>query len=184
MSLPTRFLLALRLLADLSLVSFFHTAGYVSSQLVIDQLNVVAADESSHVSIIESTIVSAGAIPEGAKCQFDFTTALTDVPTMIATARTLELVGVGAYLGGATLLDSKNVLTAAGQILTIEARHSSLLNTLAGGQFQSSAFDSSLTPPSVLALAGGFLKGGCDPVAATGITRKSFSSTLLRLSPA
>lgn len=133
----------------------------------------IAADEAAHVSVVESAITSLGAAAEGAKCQFDFAPALADVQTALATARVLELVGVGAYLGGATLLTDKNVLTAAGQILTIEARHSSLLNALARGQFQASPFDASLSPPAVLALAGGFLKGGCDVAGATGITRAS-----------
>lgn len=56
----------------------------------------------------------------------------------------------------------------AAQIMTIEARHSSLLNTFAGGSFQSQPFDVSLTPPSVLALASGFITGGCD-VSALGL---------------
>lgn len=66
------------------------------------------------------------------------------------------MVGVGAYLGGALLITDKSVLTTgaqqdlyvardlplilkgetAAQILTIEARHSSLLNTFNSGSFQ------------------------------------------------
>lgn len=151
-------------------------AGYVSSQLVIDLLALVASDELTHVSSLDRAIASLGAEPEGPRCTFDFSSALGDVKTMIATARTLELVGVNAYLGGAALLASAaedvNALTAAGQVLTVEARHSSLLNTLAGGSFQSSPFDTSLTPAAVLALAVGFVdEGSCDVVGATGVTR-------------
>lgn len=70
--------------------------------------------------------------------RYDFTAALTDVSTMITTARILELVGVGAYEGGAILITDKNVLAGAGKILGIEARHASLLNTFDRGDFSPS----------------------------------------------
>lgn len=60
--------------------------------------------------------------PLGAQCTFNFDSVLVDVDTMITTARILEVVGVGAYEGGALLITSKDVLTAAGTILGIEAR--------------------------------------------------------------
>jgi hypothetical protein len=80
---------------------------------------------------------------------------------MAATARVVENVGVGAYLGGATLISDPVLLTAAGSILTIEARHQSILNVLNGGSAIPNPFDIALAPSEVLALAGPFISG-CD----------------------
>lgn len=77
----------------------------------------------------------------------------------VATARALELVGISAYAGGAGLISSKSILQAAAQILSIEARHQTLLNTLNAGSPIPNAFDMALLPQQVLALAGGFLSG-------------------------
>ena len=79
--------------------------------------------------------------------------------TFISVARSLESVGVSAYLGAAHLLSDPALLTAAGSILTLESRHQSLLNIFNGGSFAGQAFDIALTPQQVLALAGGFLQG-------------------------
>lgn len=112
-------------------------------------------------------------------CGFDFSSVLVDVSTFLlvltarmltiiqpatflATARVLEQVGVGAYLGAAKLISNDVALTLAGSISTIEARHQSLLNTLNGGTFAAQAFDLALDPEQVLALAGPFLTG-CVP---------------------
>lgn len=96
-------------------------------------------------------------------CQFNFDSVLTDVATMAATARVVEAVGVGAYLGGATLLDDPLLLDSAASILTVEARHQTILNLLSpSGSAIPSAFDIALTPSEVLALAGPFFSGACD----------------------
>lgn len=80
---------------------------------------------------------------------------------MAATARVVENVGVGAYLGGAALIDDVVILEAAGSILTVEARHQTVLNILSGASAVPSPFDIPLTPSEVLALAGPFISG-CD----------------------
>jgi len=86
---------------------------------------------------------------------------LTDVTTMAATARLVENVGVGAYLGATSLVSDLVLLTAAASILTSEARHQTVLNLLGGATAIPQPFDIALTPPQVLALAGGFISG-CD----------------------
>lgn len=80
---------------------------------------------------------------------------------MAATARLVENVGVGAYLGAASLVKDPVLLTAAASILTIEARHQTILNLLGGATSIPQAFDIALSPPQVLAIAGPFVTG-CD----------------------
>ncbi|TRM68589.1 ferritin-like domain-containing protein [Schizophyllum amplum] len=140
--------------------SDFTAAGFASSQAPIQQLASIQFDEAQHSITLQQALKDSGASPvEG--CQFNFDAALTDVATMAATARTVELVGVSAYLGAATLVEDKNILNAAASILTIEARHQTVLNLLGGGTTVPASFDVGLTPSEVLAIAGSFISG-CD----------------------
>jgi len=145
--------------------SDFTAAGFNSAQMVTQALTAIQRDEAAHATFLKQALQDNGVQP--LSCQFDFDSVLTDVNTMAATARVVEMVGVGAYLGGATLLDDAVILDAAASILTIEARHQTLLNILSGvGASIPQAFDIPFTPSEVLAIAGGFIKGDCD----TGIT--------------
>lgn len=80
---------------------------------------------------------------------------------MAATARVVENLGVAAYLGAAHLISDPVLLTAAGSILTVEARHQTILNVLTGGSAIPQAFDIAFTPSQVLAVASPFISG-CD----------------------
>ncbi|GAA5888727.1 hypothetical protein JCM5296_000084 [Sporobolomyces johnsonii] len=125
--------------------------------IIVEQITEIQIDEATHVSILSETILALGGQPfQG--CSFNFDAALTDPVTFLSVARTLELVGVSAYLGAAHLISDPQLLTAAGSILSIEARHQSLLNTFSGGSFGPQSFDIALSPQGVLALAGGFLQ--------------------------
>lgn len=82
---------------------------------------------------------------------------------MAAVARVVENVGVGAYLGAAHLVSDPSILTTAGSILTVEARHQTVLNILSGtGTPIPNAFDLALQPNEVLAIAGPFMNNTCD----------------------
>jgi Ferritin-like domain len=80
---------------------------------------------------------------------------------MMAAARLVEYVGVGAYLGAAHLVPDPRVLSAAASIATIEARHQTVLNMFNSAQPIPQAFDIPLLPQEVLAIAGPLISG-CD----------------------
>ncbi|GAA5955772.1 hypothetical protein JCM21900_000912 [Sporobolomyces salmonicolor] len=135
------------------------SAGLSQQQatIIVEQITEIQIDEATHVSILSETILALGGQPfQG--CSFNFDAALTDPITFLSVARTLELVGVSAYLGAVHLISDPQLLTAAGSIMTIEARHQSLLNTFNAGSFGPQSFDIPLSPQGVLALAGGFLQ--------------------------
>ncbi|KAJ6543860.1 ferritin-like domain-containing protein [Mycena capillaripes] len=141
--------------------SDFQAAGFSSSLIATQTLTTIQSDEATHTTVLQSALQSFGKDP--LLCKFNFDSALTDVNTLAATARTVEYLGVAAYLGGATLLDDPVLLDAAASILTVEARHQTLLNILSGqGSAIPSAFDIPFTPQEVLSLAGGFVDGPCD----------------------
>jgi len=139
--------------------SDFTAAGFSSSQIPIEQFTSIQADEATHSSTLQSALKAAGAQPISG-CNFNFDSVLTDVATMAAAARVIEMVGVAAYLGGAAQLTDPVLLAAAASILTIEARHQTVLNILSGsGTAIPAAFDIAFTPNEVLAIAGPFISG-------------------------
>ncbi|EKM59598.1 uncharacterized protein PHACADRAFT_250200 [Phanerochaete carnosa HHB-10118-sp] len=138
----------------------FITAGFATAEIAIQQFTAIQSDESTHTTVLTSTIQSLGDQPISG-CLFDFSSVLTDVTTMAATARVVENLGVAAYLGAANLLDDPVLLTDAATILTVEARHQTVLNIFNGGSAIPQAFDIAFTPSQVLAVAGQFISG-CD----------------------
>jgi Ferritin-like domain len=79
-------------------------------------------------------------------------------------SRVFENVGVGAYLLAAPAISSKAILSAAGSILTIVARHAGYLNALTGMRLSpNGAFDKPIpqaqivadVPPCIASLNGG-----------------------------
>jgi Ferritin-like domain len=82
---------------------------------------VVASHEAKHVAFLKSALGSK-AIKSP---KFDFGMAVTDQATFAATSQVLEDTGVTAYLGQVAHVKQGAVLTAAGTIATVEARHAS-----------------------------------------------------------
>jgi len=145
----------------------FIDAGISVPDVAIQTFQNIMSHEAAHVQVLDQALADNGDTPVSG-CSFNFGPVLTDVATMASVARVVEHVGVAAYLGGADILDDKNFLAAAATILTVEARHQSFLNVLAGATSIPQAFDVALTPQDVLSIAGAFISG-CDPATEIGL---------------
>lgn len=114
----------------------FYTMGVAAPGLIpagpaVGALTTIRDHETAHVAFLKSAIQSLGgtAVSEPT---FDFTaggafpTVFTNYDVFLAVAQTFEDTGVRAYKGQAAALISNNdVLTAALQIHSVEARHAS-----------------------------------------------------------
>jgi hypothetical protein len=115
-----------------------------------------AEHEQLHVDALIKTIVAAGGTPVK-KPTFAF--PVTDQPSFLSLAYTLENVGVGAYNGAGPSLQNKQYLVAAGAIVQVEARHAASIALLMGGSVTpNGGFDKPLTKAEVLAKAGKLIK--------------------------
>lgn len=138
----------------------FTAAGFTVAEVPKEIFKTIQSDEQAHIDFLSSALKgNNNDVVSG--CTFNFDSVLTDVKTMTAVARVVEQVGVSAFLGAAGLVSDRSILGAAATILTTEARHQTLLNSLNNGASIPQAFDQALSPEQVLSLAGPFISG-CD----------------------
>lgn len=112
--------------------------------------------EQAHINALRTVIKQIGGKPV-AKPTFVF--PVSNQSSFLALASELENTGVGAYNGAAPSLTSKQILTAAGSIVQIEARHAAAINLLIEKRpTPNGGFDVPLTKAQVLAKAGPLIK--------------------------
>ncbi|KAH0548552.1 hypothetical protein GP486_007904, partial [Trichoglossum hirsutum] len=147
----------------------FPDSDFISlglKQSDVDTLKQISKTEATHVSTIQSVLQKLGQTPVQ-PCTYNF--GFTNAAGMVATARILEAVGISAYLGAAPLVTSKDVLTAAGTIVTVESRHQTFIRAALAAQPVPAAFDTPLGVRGVFTLAAPFIQS-CPQGSALKIT--------------
>jgi len=120
-----------------------------------ENVGVIAKHEATHRDTLASVLSSNGITPLPA-CTYSF--PYTDPKSFAALANMITSVGIGAYLGGALLLmDNPALLTDAGAIVTVEARHDAYLRAGLKSSPFPTPFETSLTALWVYNLAHQFV---------------------------
>jgi rubrerythrin len=114
----------------------------------------IGQHEAEHVATLTQVITDLGGEPV-AEAEYDF--GYTDAASFLATAAALENTGVSAYDGAGQYLEDMGLITAAGSIVAIEARHASYLNLVTGEMPAPAAFEQAKTPAEILEIAGPFI---------------------------
>lgn len=131
----------------------FAAAGFNGTNFY-KNLQEIGRDEQTHVDFLTTALKGAGVTPV-AECTYDFGNLTPE--TFLATANIIEGIGVSAYLGAAALITNKAYVTAAGSILTVEARHNAFFRGIAGQSPFPQPFDIPLDFNQVYSLASPFI---------------------------
>ncbi|KAL8293739.1 hypothetical protein RQP46_000440 [Phenoliferia psychrophenolica] len=136
----------------------FNSDSFLSSDYpdwVRYRLTEIANHEDNHVEFLTTALEGAG-FNATAACEYSF--PYTTPQEFLAIAQVLEGVGTSAYLGAAALITNPAYLTAAGSILTIEARHSSwILSSANLGDGFPAPYDTPLDFDQVYSMASQFI---------------------------
>lgn len=152
------------------LESSFYTmglnAGIVpSSDMAI--ISQISKHETAHVATLKSAITASGGTPV-AEPQFDFTAGgtfsdvFTNYTTFLVLANAFEDTGVRAYKGQAVNLLGSDLLTAALDIHSVEARHASEIRRLRGQKGWISGNMTAGLPAAIYAGEDNTTQGGVD----------------------
>jgi hypothetical protein len=130
-----------------------------------DNLAMFRDNEAAHVRTLTATIAQLGGKPV-AEAKYDFGYG-GDSHKFLATAQALENTGVRAFDGAAGALTSGDLVTAAGTIVAVEARHAAYLNLLNGRLPFPAPFEQPATRAEVLKIAAPFIVGAATPAGGT-----------------
>ncbi|GGE97143.1 ferritin-like domain-containing protein [Hymenobacter cavernae] len=145
--------------------SAYYTGASAAERQIFSDLE---AHERIHRDFLKTAIKANGGTPIR-DLDPDFTTVdFTSRTSVLATAKAFEDLGVAAYNGAGKLISNPVYLGLAGKIVSVEARHASLIRDLiANGTFvgpdvvdQTTGLEMSKTPAQVVAIANNYLKKG------------------------
>lgn len=152
---------------DIEIVNFALTLEYLEAKFyaearsrvrankeLMSLIDLLAEDEQQHVEALAGTVKQLGGKPV-AEPKFDFSYGGT--AGFLKLAQTFEDVGVSAYNGAGPMIKSKEVLTAAGSIVQVEARHAAAIRLQNGEEPAPAAFDEPLGEKQVLRAVEPFL---------------------------
>ena len=137
-------------------IALFSFGNDSRGQSIDANLAAIRDHEAAHVETLTAVITDLGGEPV-AEAAYNFGDAYTDPLAFMMTAAALENTGVGAYDGAGQFITDPELLTAAGSIVAVEARHASYLNLLTGEIPFPAAFETPLTMDEVLEIAGPFI---------------------------
>jgi rubrerythrin len=127
--------------SDIAILNFALTLEYLEAEFYAQAVSrgnfsgetrtfadKVAAHEAAHVGFLKKALGRKAV----KKPKFDFKDTVTNVAKFQATANVLEDTGVAAYLGQVGNIKNKKILSAAGSILPVEARHAAWIRDIRG----------------------------------------------------
>ena len=125
----------------------------------------LAAHEGIHRDFFEAAISGAGATPIPDLTPDFSSIDFTNRSSVLGTALVFEDLGVGAYNGAGQYIASADYLLIAGKIVSVEARHASVIaglitpNSISGsGVVDNNGLDQALMPSAVLSAAAPFIQ--------------------------
>ncbi len=155
------------------------TASQVSNAYLYFQA--IQQTELSHVAQITAAITGLGGTPVAVDC-YGFqpfgsdTKTFASADSFVAVAMLLENTGVMAYDGALATIQSPTILTTAGTIATVEARHAAYLNQLNGVSPFPSSYDTPASQATILTAASAFITS-CTSFPATAVAGPSGTTT-------
>lgn len=143
-----------------NLEAAFYKAALAPSVGLTGQVKQLATEFGAHETKHAQTLMQliqqlGGKPPPPAQAKFP----VKDKASFLKLAVTLEETGVSAYNGAATAIQSPDLLSAAGGIVQVEARHAGALRELAGMDPAPQAFDKTLSPQQVTSAVKPYIKG-------------------------
>ena len=146
-------------------LEFLETEFYTQAAKKVKGLSKYESDltkelrdnEAAHVDALAATIKDLGGKPV-AKPTFAFGGAFASRAAYLKTANVLEDTGVSAYNGAAPMIESVDVLAAAGGIVQVEARHAAMIRLVRNKPPAPLAFDRASEMDEILAAVKPFVK--------------------------
>lgn len=160
------------------LESAFYTMGISSGIIPSSDMAVIAQiskHETAHVATLKAAITASGGTPV-TEPGFDFTAGgtypdvFTNYATFLTLANAFEDTGVRAYKGQAPNLLGTDLLTAALDIHSVEARHASEIRRLRGQKGWISGNMTTGVPAAVYVGEDNVSQGGVDVTTITSVS--------------